>query len=397
MPTNASVYIKEFGTVNIGYYLSVMRRIYKMQKQGKSCEGRKPLSFEQIKWWSAEGMIWDDVWSHKKKAEPPCHQALCKEYQLLENEKYELDNILEQFFIDYETFCLILEEKLSKKIVNKNLENKTIKLFCKYSGYNEEILTNVVKFKQLFPDESFEQILTRSIKENTKEKEIPAWIMEKYTPYVIEILKYLNFPVKQIITLIKQEILPLEEVITLQMINDENVEKQDKKWLTMTTKYLVNLLLESQNTETVKVISDFLIGIKEHKLTNEEEKYLTDLSLRIFHRIRLFQIYEVGLETDGKKKLKKMREYHFSPEDIEEVYCLSLSFYNVKNNEQEMDKDRSDLLRQCIIDWRYYSQEEKVQMIENYHFTEEEINYINTTRQKIDHMISKVKKIGKMC
>ena len=35
--TNASVYIKEFGTVNIGYYLSVMRRIYKMQKQGKSC------------------------------------------------------------------------------------------------------------------------------------------------------------------------------------------------------------------------------------------------------------------------------------------------------------------------------------------------------------------------
>ncbi len=49
-----------------------------MQKQGKSCEGRKPLSSEQIKWWSAEGMIWDDVWSHKKKAEPPRHQAFVK-------------------------------------------------------------------------------------------------------------------------------------------------------------------------------------------------------------------------------------------------------------------------------------------------------------------------------
>ena len=32
--------------------------------------------------------------------------------------------------------------------------------------------------KQLFPDESFEQILTRSIHESTIEKEIPDWIME---------------------------------------------------------------------------------------------------------------------------------------------------------------------------------------------------------------------------
>ena len=51
-------------------------------------------------------MIWDNVWAHKKKTRPSRfrHQALCKELQALENENYELDNILEQFFMDYETF-----------------------------------------------------------------------------------------------------------------------------------------------------------------------------------------------------------------------------------------------------------------------------------------------------
>lgn len=397
MPTKASVYIKEFGTVNIGYHLSVMRRIYRMQKQGKSCEERKPLSAEQITWWTAEGMIWDNVWAHKKKTRPFRfrHQALCKELQALENENYELDNILEQFFMDYETFCLILEEKLSKKITNKNLENKTIKLFCKHSGYSETILTNVVKFKQLFPDESFEQILTRSIHESTIETEIPDWIMEKYTPYVIEILQYLNFPVREIIDLMKQDILSIEQAITIQMINEENSQKQDKKWLTMTTQYLVNLLLENQITVREEVISDFLIELKEHKLTNEDIKKLTDLSLRAFEKIRMFQMLEVGLETEEKKKIEKMREYHFSSEDIEESYFVTLRFYNAKKDKQEKDNYRLELLRQYIIDWRYYSQEEKRQIIQNHHFTEEEIDYMNTARQKIDHTIYKVKKIGK--
>lgn len=256
-------------------------------------------------------------------------------------------------------------------------------------------MTNVVKFKQLFPDESFEQILTRSIHESTIEKEIPDWIMEKYTPYVIEILQYLNFPVREIIDLMKQDILSIEQAITLQMINEENIQKQDKKWLTMTTQYLVNLLLENQITVREQVISDFLIELKEHKLTNEDIKKLTDLSLRTFEKIRMFQMLEVGLETEEKKKLEKMREYHFSPEDIEETYFITLRFYNAKKDKQEKDNYRLELLRQYIIDWRYYSQEEKRQIIQNHHFTEEEIDYMNTARQKIDHTISKVKKIGK--
>ena len=52
-------------------------------------------------------------------------QKLAKELQALENENYELDNILEQFLMDYETFCLILEEKLSKKEPSKSSKNPT--------------------------------------------------------------------------------------------------------------------------------------------------------------------------------------------------------------------------------------------------------------------------------
>ena len=90
-----------------------------------------------------------------------------------------------------------------------------------------------------------------------------------------------------------------------------------------------------------------------------------------------------------------MREYHFSSEDIEESYFVTLRFYNAKKDKQEKDNYRLELLRQYIIDWRYYSQEEKRQIIQHHHFTEEEIDYMNTARQKIDHTIYKVKKIGK--
>ena len=90
-----------------------------------------------------------------------------------------------------------------------------------------------------------------------------------------------------------------------------------------------------------------------------------------------------------------MKAYHFSSQDIEEAYFNALRFNRAKKSKQEKNNDRLELLRQYIIDWRLYSPEEKRRIIENHHFTEEEISYMNTTRQKIDHTIYKVKKMRK--
>ena len=396
IPITTTVYIKRYGMVKIGRHLSDMRSIYKMQKKGSHYHGRKNLTEEQIAWWTKEGMNWERPRHSKTRRQAPDHHLeLVQELKSLRDEENELDNILDWLLIDYETFRQIVEEKINKIKINEDLKSNQSEILTDHSSCCQLLLEKVIKFHRLFPNESLEQILTRSIHEITIEKEFPNWIMEKYTPYVIEILQYLNLPVREITNLMNQDILPLEQAIIIQLVGNQNISPKDKKWLQITTEYLVNLLLKHSTNKKEEIIDNFFDELKEHQLTKQELKKLRDLSLQAFERIRMFQILEVGLETEEKKKLEKMKAYHFSSQDIEEAYFNALRFNRAKKSKQEKNNDRLELLRQYIIDWRLYSPEEKRRIIENHHFTEEEISYMNTTRQKIDHTIYKVKKTRK--
>jgi len=53
---------------------------------------------------------------------------------------------------------------------------------------------------------------------------------------------------------------------------------------------------------------------------------------------------------------------------------------------------RRQLLRQYIIDWDSYTEDEKQQIIIKHQFKEEEIEKINTTRKELNDTIIKIKK-----
>ena len=87
-----------------------------------------------------------------------------------------------------------------------------------------------------------------------------------------------------------------------------------------------------------------------------------------------------------KEKIEKIRKYHLSSDDIEESFFIPLEIKRQEGNGQQI-YDRKELLRQYTIDWNYYKNEEKKQVIVNENMTEREVRQINRKRKIIDKTI----------
>ena len=101
---------------------------------------------------------------------------------------------------------------------------------------------------------------------------------------------------------------------------------------------------------------------------------------------------DVGLETNEDRKVEKIRDYGLELEDIEESFFIPLYFDKkvLLGRKSELYK-RRQLLRQYIIDWDYYTEEEKEVIKLKNKFTKEEIDIIESTRKDINKTIEKVR------
>lgn len=107
--------------------------------------------------------------------------------------------------------------------------------------------------------------------------------------------------------------------------------------------------------------------------------------------MREYQIVDVGLETKEGKKIKKITKYNLNAEEIEESFFVPLAFDQgvLLGRQSELYK-RRQLLRQYIIDWDYFTDEEKDDLQST--FTKEELYYINNSREKINETVKVLRK-----
>ncbi len=114
--------------------------------------------------------------------------------------------------------------------------------------------------------------------------------------------------------------------------------------------------------------------------------------LFMYESLREYEQLDVGLEEDYEKKIQKIKEYHFDEMDVEESYFLALSFkQSVLEKKQKEWWQRNELLRQYILDWNYYSEEEKKEETKIQNFTPEELEFINRSREEIDALLHSLK------
>lgn len=104
-------------------------------------------------------------------------------------------------------------------------------------------------------------------------------------------------------------------------------------------------------------------------------------------------MYDVGLETKEERRIEKIKAYQMPEEDIEESFFIPLNFENgVLLGRQSELYQRRNLMRQYIIDWNEYSDDEKIEVIKTNHFNAAEVEYMERTRKEIDKAIIYSKK-----
>ncbi len=417
--------LEGIGQINIGVLVSKRRCIYKAMQEGKNCGTYKNLTDDQITWDEEHGMIWDyQKYQEEEKKRQEKRKSSIEKYTNLFNgdtskaervvrcledlrekrrsrkkQTWSIDNILKEFDVGEERLLKQLgrvreQEKERKPILMKGEE--TLRKFCMDNGYNYEVISRAIKLHQILPGSSLEEVMNRAIIDYNHhgQKRSSTWIYEKYGNLVKHILTDLNLDSSAILRNMTENVVTLEEAIRhdsfLRCRKDSS-----NSWLEEPFNYLVE---ELDNTKEEEQVVEDIVGmgkklIEEYHLTREEFSLLVESFGRYANAIRGYQMYDVGLETNEEKRLEKIKDYNMPEEDIEESFFIPLNFENgVLLGRQSELYQRRNLMRQYIIDWKEYSDSEKVEIIKNNHFTTSEVEYMERTRRQIDKAITYSKK-----
>ena len=218
-----------------------------------------------------------------------------------------------------------------------------------------------------------------------------TWIYEKYGTLVKSILADLNLDSSAILKNMTENVVTLEEAIRHDAFLRCRKESTNA-WLEEPYNYLVeeldNTKGQEQAEEDILVMGKILIN--EYHLTREEFSILVESFGRYANAIRGYQMYDVGLETNEEKRIEKIKTYQMSEEDIEESFFVPLKFEDgVLLGKQSELYQRRNLMRQYIIDWNEYTDDEKIEAIKTNHFSQSEVEEMEKTRKGIDNAISR--------
>ena len=312
---------------------------------------------------------------------------------------YNITDILEMLNIDLITFKTNLERirdydyECEEQIDSYN--EGTLRYFCISNNYDYEVILKVIRLHELCVHDNFEQTINRFLTHNkNKNDSRPAtWIYEKYGMMIQEVLNSLDLDSQNILNNMSKSIINLEEAIGHEIFL--SVKKSSRNdWLEIVFKYLTVQL--DRNINNPNLLADFDTSfnklIKNYNLTLIECNILLDGLKKYIKTIKQYRIIDVGLETNPDKKLEKTIKYNLDEFDIEESFFIPLNFDNgvLLGKKSELYK-RRQLLRQYIIDWDFYTDEEKEIIIASGNFNSEEIEKINSTRNEINELVEKSK------
>ena len=314
-------------------------------------------------------------------------------------EEWNIDNILKEFDVDIEKLISYLNKtktESTKKSKTLEYQGKTLKEFCIENSFNYDVISRAVRLHEIGIHGNLEELINRELVNYQKhgQKDAATWIYEKYGNLVKHVLLYLNLDSSSIIKEMTSYQITLEEAIRHEVFKHTK-EKQENNWLEELYEYLIDEVQEDKSKEqtTDDIANMFAILVKEYHLTKEEMNVLWNSFSKYIKTIKQYQLVDVGLETNEELRLEKIKDYKLEPEDIEESFFIPLEFdKNVLIGRKSELYQRRQLLRQYIIDWDYYTELEKQEIIIKNKFTNEEISKIEKTRTKINETIDLVEK-----
>ena len=414
--------LEGIGVINLGSLIIVRRGIYNAMQQGEKYYTYKDLTEEQIAWDEHHGMIWDYKKYQEEHKTPSkksqntlekyteifkgdrtkaervvsCLESLRNQRRSRKKQIYNIDNILKEFDVDQ---AKLLNQLARVREKGKEHEpvlmkgDETLRKFCIDNGYNYEVISRAVRLHQMLPYSSLEETMNRAIIDYNHhgQHEPSTWIYEKYGTLVKSILTDLNLDSSAIIKNMTENVVTLEEAIRHDAFLRCRKESTNA-WLEEPYNYLVeeldNTKGQEQAEEDILVMGKILIN--EYHLTREEFSILVESFGRYANAIREYQMYDVGLEENEKKRMEKIKTYQMSEEDIEESFFVPLKFENgVLLGKQSELYQRRNLMRQYIIDWNEYTDDEKIEAIKTNHFSQSEVEEMEKTRKGIDNAISR--------
>ena len=271
--------------------------------------------------------------------------------------------------------------------------DETLRKFCIDNGYNYEVISRAVKLHQMLPNSSLEEVMNRAIIDynHQGQKQPSTWIYEKYGNLVKHILTNLNLDSSAILKNMTENVVTLEEAIRHDAFLRCRKESSNS-WLEEPYNYLVEELDNTKGQEQVteNIITTGKMLIENYHLTREEFSILVESFGRYANAIREYQMYDVGLETNEERRIEKIKAYQMPEEDIEESFFIPLNFENgVLLGRQSELYQRRNLMRQYIIDWNEYTDDEKIEAIKTNHFSQSEVEEMEKTRKGIDNAISR--------
>ena len=321
-----------------------------------------------------------------------------KKRRLKRIQNWTIEKISKELNIDIDTllkyFCKISKKKVPENIEKESYQGKKLNIFCFEHNYDYKMISSVLRLYELGINDTIEGLVNRQIVEHEKPKNSATWIFEKYGMLIEEIVKKLGIDNKNVLNKMTLYQLRLEDAIGKEIF-ERGQNGYQHLWLQEVYEYLIEEIDISKNEDeitlqTKKILDDLK---NEFEMTNEEVDILQKLFFQYVNIMKEYQIIDVGLETNEQMRIEKIKKHHLEPESIEESFFIPLEFDKNKllGRKKELYM-RRQLLRQYIIDWDYYTDLEKEQIIIQNKFTNEEIAKIEKTRQDINEVIMKAKK-----
>jgi len=431
--------------VNLGERIIMIRVIYQAMQRGEHYGANKDLTKEEISWWTEHGLDlstfqrviytkeeYREAYLLWKKENPEeqlipqstvvtlpsgkkiplenrmstmksSYNATRKTLQSKEKNKQNLhiiNSILTEFQIDFEEFTRILKPTRNKKNdvqVTENIEEQSLYKFCRQAGYHYKTVSKAIALHSILKNQSLEQLINAILLGEKDQSKISPWVFEVYGSMIEQILLHLGLNPKKILKNISNNVILLEEAIFQEVFQSACKDNKCDYLDEIYKKILKRINFQTSEEENASQIVNLIYKIgKRNKLMQDEIDLLIGCFKNYIQIIREYQIIDVGFETNEEAKLEKIKKYNFTEEEIEESYFVPFYFEKgILLGEKSDLYKRRELLRQYIIDWDYYTEEEKESVKDEQHFTEEEFFIMKETRREINQAIEKIQKVKK--
>ena len=320
-------------------------------------------------------------------------------------ENYSLKELFEDFNITFQELINLLNKDSLKTKENIGMfyftDDMTLKDFCQQNNYNYQLISKAIRLSKMnLCSESLQSLITRVIIENqlNENTHIATWIYSKYGyPELLKsFFKDQKIDEEFILKTMSKEGISLELALEKELYKKYGSSKN--KYLESITHNYISFYkkLESNSMYSKSIIERNLAGYydylkSEFELTESETNFIStvfDEYQRIMHQYKLF---DVGFEKAQDTRIKKIINYRFSEDELEEAYFYPLNFKESSLiGSQKSLYTKRKAIKEYAKTWQTLTEEEKETRIISASLNKKEISYIESANQNLNELKAKV-------